>query len=255
MTGPEHIRATTTHARRGGPEHAFTYGVDFLLVDPEAASPGPQLFSRDRLNLWSLHMADHGGGVQRGRGEGPARIRRVLAEEGAPEGLSLRLLTQPRWLGYSFNPVTFWLAMDGDSLIAAVAEVDTPFGDRHSYLCHRPDFAPIGPGDRITAPKALHVSPFQEVTGSYTFGFDVTADRITILINHTNGERGLVATLAGTRAPLTARAILGATLRRPFGAARTMALIHWQALKLRLKGAPYRRRPSPPDSEITTCSS
>ena len=172
-----------------------------------------------------------------------------------PEGLSLRLLTQPRWLGYSFNPVTFWLAMDGAQLIAAVAEVDTPFGDRHSYLCHRPDFAPIGPGDRITAPKALHVSPFQEVTGSYTFGFDVTADRITILINHTNGERGLVATLAGTRAPLTARAILGATLRRPFGAARTMALIHGQALKLRLKGAPYRRRPSPPDSEITTCSS
>ncbi|MGR3796494.1 DUF1365 domain-containing protein [Vannielia sp. SX4] len=255
MTAPEHLRGSTTHIRHGGPEHRFTYGVDYVLIDPESEAPGPRLFSREGFNLWSVHRADHGGGTERGRGHGPEWVRARLAEAGAPEGLALRLLTQPRWLGYGFNPVSFWLALEGEHLRAVIAEVETPFGDRHSYLCHRPDFAPITPGDRITTPKALHVSPFQEVKGGYAFEFAFRPDRLTIRIIHTNGNRGLTATLSGPRAPLTSRAIAAATLRRPFGAARTMALIHWQALKLRLKGASYRRRPTPPEKEITPCSS
>ena len=165
--------------------------------------------------------------------------------------LQLRLLTQPRFLGYVFNPVSFWLAMEGDALIAVIAEVSTPFGDRHSYLCHRPDFAAMTKDTQVTTPKSLHISPFQDVEGCYEFSFDIRPDPTSIRILHRNGDEGVVATLSGPRAPLTNSGLLRVSLHRPLGALRTIILIYWQALHLKLKGAKYRDRPTPPKSEVT----
>lgn len=244
---PEHIAGVTTHARRGEIQNAFRYGVDYVLIDPEARR-GPWLFSRNRFNLASVHDRDHGGPLHDGRGAGWARD--ILAERGLPDARIL-LLTQPRFLGYVFNPVSFWLAFRDDALVAVICEVNTPFGDRHSYLCHLPGFAPITPEARIEAPKRLHVSPFQDREGAYRFRFDIRPDRIAIRITHTNGAEGVIATLSGPRAPATNLGLLSGFLRRPAGALRTIGLIHWQAMKLKLKGARWRRRPDPAPEALT----
>jgi DUF1365 family protein len=250
MHAPEQIVGVTTHTRRGAIRHAFRYKVDFVLIDPDAVGKKPRLFSRNRFNMAAVHDCDHGGPLH--AGQGPTWAREVFAAQGlGAQRIQLRLLTQPRFLGFSFNPVSFWLAMDGDALIAVIAEVSTPFGDRHSYLCHQLDFVPITGDTRITTPKALHVSPFQEVTGTYEFGFDIRADQIAIRILHRNGTEGVVATLSGPRQPMTNTRLVGAILRRPIGGLRTTALIYWQALRLRLKGAKYRTRPTPPNTEVT----
>ena len=247
---PEHVAAVTTHTRRGAIRHRFRYGVDFVLIDSEAQATGPGLFSRNRFNLSSVHDRDHGGPLNAGRGAPWAR--EVLAAHGlGAKSSQLLLLTQPRFLGYVFNPVSFWLAMDGDALVAVIAEVSTPFGDRHSYLCHLPDFAPIAGDTRISSPKSLHVSPFQQVAGSYEFHFDIRIDRISIHILHRNGAEGVMATLSGPRSKMTNTGLLRASLRRPLGALRTIMLIYWQALRLRSKGARYRTRPTPPTTEVT----
>jgi hypothetical protein len=154
-------------------------------------------------------------------------------------------------LGHVFNPVSFWLCRDDSGLRVVIAEVTNTFGQRHSYLCHRDDLAPLGREDTVTARKIFHVSPFQPVEGSYRFRFDISADRIGIWIDYSAGENGLIATLTGQRAPLTNRAILRACLRRPFGSRRVLTLIHWQALKLWWKGARYRSPPVPPGDEIS----
>lgn len=244
---PKAVRARTTHVRRGGLAHSFTYGVDMVLIDPETTA-GPLLFSRNRLNLTSVHDRDHGGKPGQGRGAGWAR--EVLSARGLT-GFDLRLLTQARFLGYAFNPVSFWLAFDGGDLRAVIAEVSNTFGDRHSYVCKLEAFAPIGPQDVITSTKAFHVSPFQDIAGDYRFQFHITDARIVIRINHKNGSEGVNATLSGSIAPLTNAAILSAGLRRPFGPLRTVALIYWNALRLRLKGARYRPHPPAPDKEVS----
>ena len=88
---------------------------------------------------------------------------------------------------------------------------------------------------------------FRRLPGGYDFSFDIRAERIAIRILHRNAAEGVVATLSGPRAEMTSLGLLRAALRRPFGGLRTIALIYWQALRLKLKGARYRSRPAPPE--------
>lgn len=245
---PEHIAGSTTHVRHGGIGNVFTYGVDYVLIDPEAQT-GPALFSRNRFNLTAVHDRHHGG--KRDHGIGAPWARQVFAQHGLTGDYDLRLLTQPSFVGYIFNPVSFWIAQRDGDLIAVIAEVNNTFGDRHSYVCHKPDFTPITPADQVEAHKVFHVSPFQKIAGTYTFNFKFTPDTVAIRINHKNGADGVLATLTGARRPLSNRGILGALFRRPFGAMRTVALIYFQALKLKFKGAQYTTRPTPPSEEVT----
>jgi len=249
MTQVDHIRGETFHGRKGAVTNSFRYGVDYLLLDPESAA-GPSLFSVNRRNLTSLHNSDHGGAP--GQGRGAAWVREVLAAHALPGSGSILLLAQPRVLGHVFNPVSFWLCHDASgALRVVIAEVSNTYGDRHSYLCHRPDMGPLTREDTVRATKIFHVSPFQPVEGGYSFRFDIRDDRIGIWIDYSAGNGGLIATLTGHRKPLTNRAILRACLRRPFGSRRVLALIHWQAAKLWWKGAKFRPRPLPPVEEVT----
>ncbi len=249
MTPITHIRGTTFHGRRGRVGNAFRYSIDYVCLNPEARD-GPTLFSRDRANLFSVRTKDHGG--KPGAGAGAAWVRQVLRAHGLQAADEILLLAQPRVLGHVFNPVSFWFCLDheGDPR-AVIAEVSNTFGDRHSYLCHHPDGRKISSRDVLTAQKVFHVSPFQPVKGDYRFRFDLRADRIGIWIDYLRDGGGVFASLTGPRRPLTSRAILAAMVRRPFGARRVLALIHWQALKLWWKGARYRLRPAPPDQDVT----
>lgn len=246
----EHIAGQTFHGRKGAIRNAFRYSIDYVLLDAEADVTGPRLFGRNRRGIASVHDSDHGGAP--GAGRGAPWVRDVLDSQGIPEPACIKLLAQPRFWGHVFNPVSFWLCFDADArLFAVISEVTNTFGDRHSYLCHHPDFGPIRAEDRLRARKIFHVSPFQPVEGEYEFRFDIRPDRIGVWIDYKQGQGGLIATLYGGTKPLSNTRILLAALRRPFGSRRVLALIHWQAVKLWWKGARYRARPTPPQQEVS----
>lgn len=263
MNGIQHIEGTTFHGRKGGIENAFSYGVDYIALDPEAAGSGPAsgpasgptsspaLFSRNGRNLTSLWDSDHGGPPKAGLGA--KWFRDVIAHHGFG-GLIARveLLAQPRVMGHVFNPVSFWLGYDADDgLRVVIAEVSNTYGDRHSYLCAHEDKRIIAASDTLKAAKIFYVSPFQPVEGGYCFRFDIRPDKIGIWIDYSVDGHGLLATLTGKRMPLSNLSILRACLRRPFGSRRVLGLIHWQALKLWWKGAAFRARPEPPGQEVS----
>ena len=56
----------------------------------------------------------------------------------------------------------------------------------------------------------------------------------------------LSATFAGERKAVTTRAIAGLLLRLPFLTLKIVAAIHWEAMKLWIKGMKYIPRPEPP---------
>lgn len=246
----DHIIGQTYHGRKGKVENAFRYSVDYVITDAEAEVETPSLFARNGRGVTSLHDVDHGGPPKQGRGA--AWVRDVLAQYQIQGVEKIELLAQPRVFGHVFNPVSFWLCRRKDgALIAVISEVTNTYGDRHSYLCHHPDMADITRSDQLHATKLMHVSPFQPVEGDYTFRFDITDARIGVWIDYGRATGGLIATLTGKREPLSNAGILRSLIRRPLGARRVLALIHWQALKLWIKGALFRGRPTPPPDEVS----
>ena len=250
MTQVDHIAGRTYHGRKGALTNAFRYSVDYILLDAEAKLSTPWLFRRNGRGITSLLDKDHGG--LPGKGRGAVWVREVLEQHQIRDVAIIELLAQPRVLGHIFNPVSFWLCRRADgALITVIAEVSNTFGDRHSYLCAHPDHRPIKPSDTMSAAKIFHVSPFQPVEGGYRFRFDVSSERIGIWIDYDRQNGGLIATLTGTRVPLTNRSILWALIQRPLGSRRVLGLIHWQALKLFFKKVAYRTRPEPPAQEVS----
>lgn len=248
---PSVVQARVTHARTIPKRNNFTYGVDYLLLseDQITGPTGLRLFSFGRRNLVSLHPQDHGFS-----GEGGADwVRRIAAEAGIGEIGEIALLTHPRYWGYAFNPVSFWFMTGPEGgLKAVLAEVHNTFGDRHCYLCRAEDGGEIGPDAWVATEKRFHVSPFFAIEGGYRFRFALNEGRVAVWIRYDDGKGGgLFTSMIGPRQPLSDRALLGALIRRPLGAAKTTALIHWQALKLFLKGVRYRARPKPQAEQIS----
>lgn len=250
MSTVDHIAGETYHGRRGAVKNAFRYGIDYVLLDADADLETPGLFARNAGNLMSLHDRDHGGVPK--AGSGTAWVRDVLQAHKVDLDGRIDLLAQPRLLGHVFNPVSFWLCHDKAGVLRCViAEVSNTFGQRHSYLCRHADLRPITKDETLDAAKIFHVSPFQPIEGGYTFRFDITDAHVHIVIDYSRGNGGLMATLKGSRTPLSNTSIVKAALRRPFGSRRVLALIHWQAIKLWWKKATFRSCPDPLDTEVS----
>lgn len=250
---PHIVRAKTYHGRYGSIKNAFHYGVNFVLlpmtphVKQKSAS---RYFSLNKWNLIYFRNRDHGDG----REQSVEWARNVAKEYKVNVATTdqIWLLTQPRILGYVFNPVSFWFFTHADgALFCVIAEVNNTFGDRHSYICYHDDFRPILTADRLKARKVFHVSPFQDVAGDYCFRFTFSSKAVGVWIDYKDGENGLYATLTGRTLAMTNKAVLKMLLHYPLGAMRVIALIHWQALKLAVKGSRYRTRPEPPQQEVS----
>lgn len=180
-----------------------------------------------------------------------AWVRSELAQAGLPNGGRVWLQTFPRVLGYAFNPVSFWLCEDPcGNLRALLAEVRNTFGERHRYLLRAEGGAPIVADTTLVCEKVFHVSPFCHVEGRYEFRVRETAATGYIAIDYYDSEGLLIRTSIGLRkTPLTAQAAVRAIARQPWLTFGVVARIHWQALRLWLKGVPfYGKRPPLRDS-------
>jgi DUF1365 family protein len=231
-----------THRRAGPPAYALEHRVWQLGLDLDEldlVARRLRLLSRNRRNVVEVRDADH---LLTPARDLPTDVRAVLADAGLDAGaLSITLVTNPRVLGYVFNPASFYLCRQGDRLVAALVEVHNTHGERHLYPLLP---GPGDPPDRIHAgmPKAFYVSPFLGMDARYRVHIRDERARLVIAIEeHEDGRRMLATSLVLERRPLTDRAILGLLVRRPFITQRTTAWIHWHALRLWLRGAPFRR--------------
>ena len=74
--------------------------------------------------------------------------------------------------------------MDIDrQLRAVICEVHNTFGEQHSYICARADFAPLSPDEWLEADKLFHVSPFLPRNGHYKFRFALAGEKLGIWID------------------------------------------------------------------------
>jgi DUF1365 family protein len=229
---------TLRHRRFTPVAHAFTYPLFMALLDVDRL---PELMrvsrvtSYNRWNWASFHDRDHLGD--------PARaLRDRLAVDATRHGIDLPdgrifLLTHLRYLGYGFNPVSFFYCFDAaERLQAVLAEVSNTFGGSHNYWL-RPD--PASRTFRAAAAKSLYVSPFMPVDLDYAFAFTPPARHLVAHMETVKaGAVCFDATLSLDRRPWSALEIRRALVRYPAMTANVVAGIHWQALKLWWKGVP-----------------
>jgi DUF1365 family protein len=225
----------------------------------DVALAGITLISRNRFNLLSFHDADHGDPRQAMPLVG--WIEGLLAGEGIDDADGeIWLHTFPRVLGYAFKPVSFWFCERRDGrLRAIVCEINNTFGERHCYLLAHRDGRPIADGEELSATKVFHVSPFCPVLGGYRFRFLTARDRSIARIEYDDSDmpidglaHPLISTsLSGSLRPLNDRAVLSAFFRIPLFSFGVVARIHWQAIRLFIKRAPFFSKPPPPAAEVS----
>jgi uncharacterized protein len=240
------------HARLRPRRNRFVYRVFFLRVRVDRIDRlSRALFSVDRWNLFSFHRRDHG---PRDGSDLESWMRGLLAGEGlvAADG-EIWLQAFPRMLGYVFNPVSFWLCHDSAGRLRAVlCEVNNTFGEHHNYLVAHSDARPIEPEDWLPARKVFHVSPFCRVEGSYRFRFDAAGEVCDMRIDHHDADGRLLATgLRGHATALTTPKLLRTLVLYPWMTFGVILRIHYQALRLWLKGVPFHTKPLPPIQETT----
>jgi DUF1365 family protein len=243
---------TVMHRRISPFSHRFAYRVFSLLLDlDEADALGRALrfFSHNRFNLLSFHDRDHG--PRDGTGLKPW-IAGVVAASGADYALGrVTLLCFPRLLGYVFNPLSIFFCHDEAGRLRSILyDVSNTFGDKHGYFI---DVPPSNDGLIVqSCAKSFHVSPFLPLEGSYRFRLRAPDERLSILIRQ-GGPDGsaLIATQTGTREPLTDARLAANLLKHPLMTLKVMGAIHFEALRLWLKGARFHRRPEPPLDSVT----
>jgi hypothetical protein len=241
----------TTHARFKPQFHKFRYGVFQILVDVDRlvdAFRGLKTLGLGRSGLFSFDPRDHGA-----RDGQPLRawVEAKLAEARIEAtAATIRLLCFPRILGFVFNPLSIFFVQGGEGRLEAVIyEVNNTFGQTHAYVTPA-----TGQGDeRQEADKAFFVSPFYGVEGGYRFRLSPPSDSFDLVIcKHTAGETDFVATLNAERRPLTDAALMRLFFAMPLMTLGVVAAIHWEALRLWIKGARLHARPPGPRASIST---
>jgi uncharacterized protein len=232
---PALYRTVIGHSRFTPIRHAFRYRHPMWLVDL-AHLPADALLGR----LMRFEARDHLGDPGRS-------IRDNVVEWVGEQGLDVSgdrivMLANARVLGYVFNPITVFWCLDRENagaLRCVIAEVHNTYGGRHCYLL-RPD-----EHGRASVDKALYVSPFNPVDGSYDMRFTLPGRDVGVGVAlHREGKLAFNATLTGRRAAITTATLLRTLAHYPLASLRVSALIRYQGIRLSLRGLPIVRRPA-----------
>ena len=234
------------HARLRPQQHRFSYRVMSLLIDLdrlEDADRQSPLFGVNRAALYSFHEADHGP-------RDGSSLRAYVQDRAVEHSIDLTggrvgLLCYPRLFGFAFNPLSVYFCHRADGTLALmIYEVRNTFGGMHSYVL------PVGPGELSAAglrqgqDKTFYVSPFLKMAMRYQFRVKLPNDDVSLRILETDRDGPLLAaTFHGRRRALTSRALLRTFVAIPLVTFKVLAAIHWEALRLWLKGARLVPRP------------
>lgn len=233
------------HRRFSPKGHAFSYPVFMAFLDVDGL---PQLGKTSRFcsyNRWnwaSYCERDHFGDASK-----PLRERLATDAErnGAtiPDG-RIFLLTHLRYLGYVFNPVSFFYFYDaGGNLRQMMAEVNNTFGESRNYWLTPPLEKANAAARRYVTDKRMHVSPFMGMKMQYDWIFTPPGEDLVAHMNvRQEGKAFFDATLQLERRDWSALPRVLATY--PLMTMRVTVGIHWEALKLWCKGVPVFPQPA-----------
>ncbi len=220
------------HRRYAPAEHMLRYPVYFYALDLDELSVlGESIgaFSYNGINIVSVRDRDY----LKGQGSIKQRLLELLSgRRYAGDIARVELVTSARYLGYAFNPVSFFYCYSaaGD-VLCVVAEVNNTFGERHFYILDKKKMH--GRSIIYRQDKEFHVSPFNDLRGGYELKFSPLAEKAAIEITLIrDGEKIMTALLTGTAREFSAANLRKTIVAFPLSALKTVSRIYREAFTL-----------------------
>lgn len=233
------FEGTVNHVRTSPVRHSFFRRITFLSLDLDewdAAFRGKWLWGHRTRNLYSIRRKDHLGDPKQPLKESVADWVESTGRA-RPEG-PISLLTLPATFGFVMNPVSMYFCFTRDEQLQwVVAEVNnTPWGERQCYLLDPRAETLAG----NTIGKSMHVSPFLPMDLQYRWSLRWSGEQLGIAFHcQRESQTLLTVSLDLAKQPWSARNLRRYVWRHPLGGLGVWMDIYWQAVKLKLKGAPF----------------
>jgi len=237
------------HRRYTPFEHFFSYPLFMVYVDISKVNKILEtslIWNINKPALISFYRKDYHGEPTKPLDK--AVRDTIYKKTGKRINGPIRILTHLRYFGFCFNPVSFYYCFNtSDSKLEMImAEVtNTPWNKRYSYIIDKKMLSGSKKNLVAELEKKLHVSPFWGMDHQYEWLFSEPDE--SLLVNMKNFKSGMKvfdATLTMKRKALTIKNLLISVLRFPFITLLVVYRIHWQALKLWIKKAPFFPHPS-----------
>ena len=224
------------HKRFKPKEHFFKYRVFSLLLDLSEINliqKKISFFSYNRFNLISFFDKDHGN--RDGSNLKDWVIKNIQKYNIETKNIRIKLLCYPRILGYVFNPLSvFFIYNEYSSLVAILYEVKNTFGEQHTYVFKTENQLKI---IENKCQKKFFVSPFMDLDSTYYFKILYPEDTLSVVVDQRdNLGKLLFASQDGKRINLSARNLLFSYLKHPLMTFKIISAIHFEALRLWIKG-------------------
>ena len=227
------------HNRFKPKEHFFKYSVFSLLIDLSELSVLEKeltIFSYNKFNILSFYDIDHG--PRNGKSLISWVKENLNNNNIKSEKIKIKLLCYPRVWGYVFNPLSIFFVYDENSnLISILYEVKNTFGEQHTYV-----FKVDTTRQSLEhfCKKKFHVSPFIEMNCVYHFKILKPENKLSVAINQ-NDDQGklLFAAQNGLRKELNNKNLAISYICHPLMSLKIIGAIHFEALKLWLKGVKF----------------
>lgn len=226
------------HARYKPRQHVFSYRVFTFLIDIDKLGEAAQysrLFSINSFNIFSFFSKDHGY-----QNHQPVRqfVDELALQNGRKRPDQVYLLCYPRVLGYVFNPLSVYYLINDGKLTGLLYEVRNTFGEKHCY--YSAIDAKLDETVLHSHDKAFHVSPFIGMQARYHFSTSLPHTQARLVIRETEqGAPLLITSFTGVRLPFSNRTLTGLVLRYPLMTLKVILAIHFEALRIFLKGVGF----------------
>ena len=236
MTNSCIYNGSVIHKRFKPKEHFFKYKVFSLFLDlSEIKKINEKIFffSHNKFNLISFFDKDHG---ERNGSSLIDWVKKNLRSLNIDtRDVKIKLLCYPRIFGYVFNPLSiFFIYNSSSSLIAILYEVKNTFGEQHTYVFK------TDPKKQVVenkCDKKFYVSPFMDLNSTYNFKILNPKEKLSVIIDQRDQTGKLLfASQDGKRLDFSAKNLLFSYLKHPLMTIKIILAIHFEALKLWLKG-------------------